>query len=396
MAKRTIKKPPTPSADSRQTDRDQSGNNSLNEQIFIRYTVIVLVALLIFRYFSEILKGAGLVLQVTSPLLLGCILAFILNLVLVQLEKGYTFLVHRFCKTEKALKFRRVLCILGSILLIFLFLVFLIFMVVPKIGEVLSSTTRALPALFDEIQGFFEENENLFPQISEYILNLNIDWQNLFKRIMEFAGSGLTSAFGNAFSIIAALTSKISNLLFAFIFAIYILAGKEKLGRQINRLLSVILKPTWKTTFYEVLDVFSQSFSSFISGQCIEAVILGALCIVGMTFLRLPYASVIGTLVGATALIPVLGAYIGGVVGFILIFTVSPIKSVYFVIFLCILQQLEGNLIYPRVVGASIGLPGIWVFAAVTVGAGLAGIPGMLIGVPLTAGVYQLLKKYVK
>lgn len=375
---------------------DQKKISDLNEQIFIKYTAIVLAALLIFRYFSEILGGAGFLLQVTSPLILGCILAFILNLVLVQLERGYAFLVHRFCKTEKPLKFSRALCLPGSILLIFLFLLFLIFMVAPKIGEVFTSTANALPALFNEMQKFFQENENLFPQISEYILNLNINWQDLFKRLMEFAGSGLSSAFGNAFSIITALTSKLSNLLFALIFAIYILAGKEKLSRQIDRLLSVVLKPAWKSGYYEIMGVFNQSFSSFISGQCIEAVILGALCIVGMSIFRLPYASVIGTLVGATALIPVLGAYIGGAVGFILIFTVSPMKAVYFVIFLCILQQLEGNLIYPRVVGASIGLPGIWVFAAVTVGAGLAGIPGMLIGVPLTAGVYQLLKKYVK
>ena len=367
-----------------------------NERAFIKYTGIVLIALLIFRYFSEILTGAGFLLQVTSPLLLGCILAFILNLVLVQLEKGYTFLVHRFCKTEKPLKFRRGICILGSLLLIFLFLLFLIFMVVPKIMDVLASTANALPALYKEVQLFFQKNEDLFPRVSEYILNLNIDWQNLFKRIMEFAGSGLSSAFGNAFSMIASLTSKLSNLLFAVIFSIYILAGKEKLARQCNRLINVILKPAWKSVLYEVLDVFNQSFSSFISGQCIEAVILGVLCFIGMSLLRLPYASVIGTLVGATALIPVLGAYIGGVIGFILIVTISPIKAVYFIIFLCVLQQLEGNLIYPRVVGASIGLPGIWVFAAVTIGAGIAGIPGMLIGVPLTAGIYQLLKKYIK
>lgn len=374
----------------------EGGPSLLNEPTFIKYTAIVLAALLIFRYFSEILGGIGFLFQVASPLFLGCILAFILNLVLVQLEKGYTFLVHQFCKTEKPLIFRRALCILGSILLIFFFLLFVIFMVAPKIVEVFTTTASALPALFNEIQTFFQKNEDLFPQISEYILNLNINWQDWFKRAMEFAGSGLSSAFGNAFSIITALTSKLSNLLFALIFAIYILAGKEKLSRQINRLLSVFLKPAWKSSLYEVMGVFSQSFSSFISGQCIEAVILGALCIVGMSLLRLPYASVIGTLVGATALIPVLGAYIGGAVGFILVFTVSPIKAVYFVIFLCILQQLEGNLIYPRVVGASIGLPGIWVFAAVTVGAGLAGIPGMLIGVPLTAGIYQLLKKYVR
>ena len=269
-------------------------------------------------------------------------------------------------------------------------------MILPKIGEVLTSTAQAIPALYEDFKLFILDHEELSPMITEYIVNLNIDWQNLFQRLLSFAGSGISSAFGNAFSFISTITGQIANLLFALIFAIYILSGKERLAAQFDRLLSAILKPAWKKKLYEVGDIFNQSFSSFISGQCIEAVILGILCIISMTILRFPYASVIGTLVGATALIPVLGAYIGGVVGFILIFTVNPMKAVYFIIFLCILQQLEGNLIYPRVVGASIGLPGIWVFAAVTVGGGLAGIPGMLIGVPLTAGVYQLLKKQLR
>lgn len=370
-------------------------NNKPDELVFIRYTAIVLTALLIFRYFSEIAGGIAFLFQVISPLLMGCILAYVLNLILVQLEKGYSYLIRRFCKSEKPLRFSRPLGIIGSILVIILFIIFLVCMVLPRISEVIVSSAQAIQSLFNEFKIFAAENKELFPRASAYIANLNIDWQNLFKRLVEFAGSGISNAFGSTFSIITTVTGKLSNLLFALIFAIYILAGKEKLARQINRLLSPVLKSSWKHTFYEIIGVFNKSFSSFITGQCIEAVILGSLCILGMTILRLPYASVIGTLVGATALIPVLGAYIGGFVGFVLIFTVSPMKAIYFVIFLCILQQLEGNLIYPRVVGASIGLPGIWVFAAVTAGGGLAGIPGMLIGVPTAAAIYQLLKKYV-
>lgn len=366
-----------------------------NEFQFLKYTLIALAALLIFRYFDWILETVSLLFRVTWPLLLGCIFAFVLNLIMVQLEKGYTWIVHHFCKTEKPLRFRRALCIIGSILLIFLFLLILIFMVLPKLMEVVTSTTQAVPALYEDFKHFILTQEELSPLIAEYVINLDINWQDLFQRLLSFAGSGLSSAFGNAFSIISTVTGQLANLLFAFIFAIYILFSKERLASHFDRLFSAILKPNWKKKFYEVGDVFNQSFSSFISGQCIEAVILGALCIISMSLLGFPYASVIGTLVGATALIPVLGAYIGGIIGFILIFTVNPMKAVYFIIFLCILQQLEGNLIYPRVVGASIGLPGIWVFAAVTVGGGLSGIPGMLIGVPLTAGIYQLLRKFL-
>ena len=145
-----------------------------------------------------------------------------------------------------------------------------------------------------------------------------------------------------------------------------------------------------------VIDVIHNSFRNYIVGQCMEAVILGVLCILGMSILKLPYASMIGTLVGFTALIPVAGAYIGAVVGAFMIFTVSPIQAVIFVVFLVILQQLEGNLIYPKVVGSSIGLPGIWVLAAVTIGGGIMGVGGMLLGVPLTAAAYQLIKNDVK
>ena len=308
--------------------------NSFQEKMpgefqFLKYAAIVLAALLIFHYFDTILGQVCLIFRVIWPLILGCIFAFVLNLIMVQFEKGYTFLVHRFCKTEKPLRFRRALCIVGSILLIFLFLLILIFMVIPKLGEVLASTAQAVPALYEDFKLFLLEHEELSPMITEYIVNLNIDWQNLFQRLLAFAGSGISSAFGNAFSLISTVAGQVANLLFALIFAIYILAGKERLTAQFDRLLSAIFKPSWKKKLYEITDVFNQSFSSFISGQCIEAVILGALCIICMTILRFPYASVIGTLVGATALIPVLGAYIGGVVGFILIFTVNLMKAVY-------------------------------------------------------------------
>ena len=168
--------------------------------------------------------------------------------------------------------------------------------------------------------------------------------------------------------------------------------GKERLGHQFRRLLDTYWKPRWTEKLYYVLRTVDNCFHRFIVGQCVEAVILGLLCILGMLIFRFPYAGMIGALIGFTALIPVAGAYIGAVVGALMIFTVSPIQALLFLVFLVVLQQLEGNLIYPRVVGSSIGLPGIWVLAAVTVGGGLLGVGGMLLGVPLTAAVYQLLR----
>ena len=179
------------------------------------------------------------------------------------------------------------------------------------------------------------------------------------------------------------------------IFAIYILASKEKLQSQIARTAKAYVKPEILKRTENVLKVADETFSSFIVGQCTEAVILGVLCIIGMKLFGFPYAPMVGTFIGATALIPVVGAYIGGAVGFIMILTVSPVKAALFLVFLVVLQQLEGNIIYPRVVGSSIGLPGMWVLASVTIGAGLGGIVGMLLGVPMAATAYKLLRSDV-
>lgn len=180
--------------------------------------------------------------------------------------------------------------------------------------------------------------------------------------------------------------------LIGLIFAIYLLIGKESLISQFSRLMEHYLKPSWNEKVRYVAGIFNDSFHRFIVGQCIEAVVLGLLCILGMSIIRLPYAMMIGTLIGFTALIPVAGAYIGAGVGAFMILTVSPVQALIFLIFIVILQQLEGNLIYPKVVGSSIGLPGVWVLAAVTIGGGVMGISGMLLGVPTAAALYRLLR----
>ena len=185
------------------------------------------------------------------------------------------------------------------------------------------------------------------------------------------------------------------NFVVGLIFAVYILFNKEKLASQADRLMRSYMKPRSEKRFRYFCATADKCFSSFIVGQCTEAVILGLLCAIGMAILRIPYASTIGTLIGATALIPIVGAYIGAAVGALMIVVVDPIKALWFLIFLVILQQVEGNVIYPKVVGSSVGLPGMWVLAAVTVGGGLGGIGGMLLGVPAAATVYKLLENDV-
>lgn len=214
-------------------------------------------------------------------------------------------------------------------------------------------------------------------------------------KLPDFLLNGLGGAMGVATGIVSSIISGTVTFFVALIFSIYLLYGKEKLADQFERLFRRYLPDRLTDKLFYVLGVLDTSFTSFITGQCIEAVILGTLCMLGMLILRLPYAVMTGCLIGFTALIPIAGAYIGATVGALMIFTVSPVQSVIFLIYLVILQQIEGNLIYPRVVGSSIGLPGIWVFAAVTVGGGIMGIAGMLIGVPLTSAIYRLLKNDV-
>ena len=203
-------------------------------------------------------------------------------------------------------------------------------------------------------------------------------------------------AFGVVKNVIAATFSTAFTIIMSIIFSLYLLTGKDRLVPQVKKVAKTYLKePIYHKVNY-VIHTLHECFRSFIVGQCVEAVILGSLCAIGMTILRLPYSGMTGALIGFTALIPIAGAYIGGGIGFLMIATVSPMKAIVFVIFLVILQQLEGQFIYPRVVGASIGLPGIWVLAAVTIGGSVLGIGGMLLFVPLTATVYKLLRNDVK
>ena len=201
---------------------------------------------------------------------------------------------------------------------------------------------------------------------------------------------------GSMLNLLSSAVSTAFNLLVSFIFSIYLLMGKERLGSQCARVLRTYLPERWYGGAMYVLNTVNGCFRRFVVGQCTEAVILGLLCMAGMLLLGFPYATMVGTLIGFTALIPVAGAYIGAGVGAFMIFTASPVKALLFLLFIAVLQQLEGNLIYPRGVGASIGLPGVWVLAAVTIGGGVLGVGGMLLAVPLAAAAYQMLREDVR
>ena len=270
-------------------------------------------------------------------------------------------------------------------------------LVVPELIACVRLLIAEIPDALDSSVNWLEETGLLVNVLSEdAVISLtSINWQEKMTELFSVVAAGVGGVAQVAVGAVSATFSVIAKFVIGLIFAIYLLAGKETLGGQINCLMDRYLKTSWTETIRYVVSVFDRCFHNFIVGQCIEAVVLGVLCIVGMGLLRLPYAMMIGTLIGFTALIPVAGAYIGAAVGAFMILTVSPMQALVFLIFVVILQQLEGNLIYPKVVGSSIGLPGVWVLAAVTIGGGIMGIPGMLLGVPTVAAVYQLIKNDV-
>lgn len=360
---------------------------SLSRKKIIQYGIIIVLILLILIYPVQIYNGFIKVLGIAMPLILGAVMAYVLNILCVKLEK------HFFPNTKiKFLqKSRRALVILSTLVIVTLVMVGVFRLVLPQFFNALADFFKYIPSFFDNLSTLLEKiNHNSV--ISDQLESMNIDWSSVQSKVMKYLTSGMDGVFGSTFKIVTGITKGFVNFILALTFAIYILATKEKLGSQFKRLAHAYMKKEHLKKLNYVINIADDMFSHFIAGQVTEAIILGSLCSLGMLIFRFPYALSVGAFVSITALIPILGAWLGGIVGFLLIAVKSPIEAVFFIIFLLVLQQFESNVIYPRVVGTSIGLPGIWVLASITIGGGLSGIVGMLLGVPVAATIYQLLK----
>ena len=347
----------------------------------------VFVLYLCIHYWAGAAGLLGTMAGAALPLILGAMIAYVVGILMGFYERHY------FPKSEKPVveKSRRIVCMLAAFVTLIAIVALVIGLVVPQLVSAFQVILAAVPEAINRLLAFLEE-QGLMTQDIAGIFE-NVDIKSKLWSIVETLTTGLGSAVTTVVSVVSSVFSGIVTGLLSLIFSIYLLLGKDNLKRQSHRLLEHYLpEKVWHKTFY-VLGVLNDSFRRYIVGQCTEAVILGVLCTLGMLLLGLPYATMIGALVAFTALIPVAGAYIGAGVGAFMILMVSPMKAVIFLIFILILQQLEGNLIYPRVVGSSLGLPGIWVLAAVTVGGGVLGIGGMLLGVPLTAALYRILRE---
>lgn len=346
-------------------------------------TACILIYLAI-RHLNMIAMGISWLVNIMFPILLGVVMAFILNVPMRPIEK------HLHLKHKKA---KRPLAIFLSLLLISGIFTGVAFLVIPEIVDAVRLVAQIILSGIDQAT-FLEENIDLstFP-LGEYLEQINIDWVQLKLSLEDWTISQRDVLLKRAAGTVSSIATGFINFFIGLVFSIYTLANKEKLKIQMRRLIHAWLPEKTGISLIHIVSVCNVSFRNFIAGQATEAIILGTLCTIGMLILRLPYAPMVGALVGVTALITIVGAYIGAITGAFLILTVSPLKAFVFIIFLIILQQIEGNLIYPRVVGSRVNLPAMWVLAAVTVGGNLSGPVGMLLGVPAASAVYELLKE---
>lgn len=341
------------------------------------------------RYVSAIALAIEWLVGLVKPLLIGTMLAMVLNVPLAFIEK------HLFRKnpTPKKEKARRPLAILLSLILVIGIFVGVAVLVVPELMGAVSIVISSVTGALDQM-AVLESSED-FAQLpfAPWLEKLDIDWLTMKTQVESWMQQLSSTVLGSTASALGSAASSLIDGVVAFVFCIYVLANKEILARQIGRLARAWLPERLTNTMAHIFDVCADVFQQFIVGQTTEAVILGTLCGIGMAILRIPYAPMVGALVGVTALIPYVGAFLATIVGAFMILTVNPFKALVFVIYLLALQQVEGNLIYPKVVGAKINLPAMWVLAAITVGGNLAGPIGMLLGVPAASAAYALLRE---
>lgn len=324
------------------------------------------------------------------PFVVGAAIAFILNVPMKKLEP------HLFKKNGKLARFRRPVAYVLTVVIVVGVIVLAMIVVIPELGSTVAMIIDQIPVAIRVLQGWFAQISEKWPALEPAIAEMDIDWSSISKSAVGFVKSMASGLFSSGMGMFSGIVSGVTTFVIGFTFSIYVIFQKEKLASQAKQVMYALLPESVTKKALEVAQLSGQVFSSFLSGQCVEAVILGTMFVVAMTILRMPYAMLIGIVIAITALIPVFGAFIGCAVGVLLIVMVSPLQAIGFVILFFVLQQIEGNLIYPHVVGGSIGLPSIWVLVAVTLGGNLFGILGIILFIPLCSVLYALFRSFVK
>lgn len=352
---------------------------------------VVLTAIIVYFILKNLPGIAGILgafIGMVSPFILGGAIAFILNVPMKAIEEKW------FAKWKRGAKLKRPLAYVITLLLLITILLVVLFVVIPEMARTINMLVEQVPKAFEEVKQYVMGLEAYLPQMQSILDSLNLNWEKMAQDMIAFLQNAASGVFSSTVGIVGGIINGVTSFFIGFIFSIYILFQKENLSRQVKKLLYALLplKAADKAVYIGKLSY--TTFSNFLSGQCVEAVILGLMFFVAMSIFRMPYAVLIGMLIALLALIPIFGAFIGLGLGFFLIVMVNPMQAFAFVILFLVLQQIEGNLIYPHVVGGTVGLPSIWVLFAVTIGGKLMGITGMLLFIPVCSVCYALLKDY--
>lgn len=353
--------------------------NKKDIRLLVLYTVLLVFG---FIYIKEIFSILKYIIKIFMPFIIGVMIAFVLNVLMGVIENKW------FKKLNWNKNTKRGISLTLSILIVIGFFIILLLLIIPNLQDTIVIFANNIPDYLSNLKELLLKlnvSDNVINDIMDTLSNLG---DSAKEYVLSNSGKIIETTFGIASNVLNAFV----NVFIGIVFAIYFLVDKEKISRQFSNIMKAYLPSKSCKKIEDIAELSNRVFANFVSGQCLEAIIIGVLCFFGMIILRLPYAGAISVLVGFTALIPVFGAFIGTIIGAFLIFMVNPLQSVIFVIFIIVLQQLEGNLIYPHVVGKSVGLPGIWVLVAVTIGASINGILGMLLSVPLASILYSILK----
>lgn len=378
--------------------------NKNNIKKILLIAVIIIIIFLILQNLGTVIDFLGLVISLISPFLIGLCIAFILNCPMRFIENKILVFKKpedsknkdKFVKLKKFLiKIKRPLSLILSLVFILGIVFIVMFMIIPEIGDTIVILKDSIPGFVTRTQDWYNNFIEKYPDISNWLSEINIDWDKVSSTAFNFLQNYGGNLLNSTVSAFASIIGGVINFILGIFFAFYILIQKEKLSCQIKKAMYSILPEHVTDKIIEIGRLTNNTFSRFLSGQCCEAVILGFMFFIAMTIFRFPYALMISVLIAFTALIPIVGAFIGCIVGAFLILIVDPVKALWFIVMFLVLQQIEGNFIYPKVVGNSVGLPSIWVLVAVTIGGSVMGITGMLLMIPLCSVLYALFREFV-
>lgn len=357
----------------------------------ILFTAILVVCL--WKY-DVVIDIAVFIMHVLWPFIIGGGIAFVLNVPMNFIQR-HLFPEEKVEKSKMLKKLARPVSMILVLLSVIGVVVIVMFILLPQLGNTFANLGKSIQAFIPQLQEWAEKLFHDNKEIMTWINSLEFDWNKIMDASFNFFKNGAGNVVDSTITAAKSIVSGLTTFFIAFVFAIYILLQKEKLGVQAKKVLFAFVRKGRAEATVEVLSLTYNTFSSFLTGQCMEAIILGSMFVVAMSLLKLPYALLVGIVIAFTALLPIFGAFIGCALGAFLIFMVDPMKALIFVVLFLVLQQIEGNLIYPHVVGNSVGLPSIWVLAAVSIGASLMGIMGMLIFIPIVSVVYALFREIV-